>query len=92
MEQQCCTCPSMISSISLSGHDHAKCIAQCLLACAAISALHRRFDTIREKYKIAQDLMYSENCLVAQAHSTAKVGLPLGDCQRAGLKTLFYCG
>ncbi len=56
-----------------------------------ISALHRRFDTIRGNYKIAQDLMYPEH-LIAQAHSTASIGLPLGDCQRAGLKTLFYCG
>ncbi len=57
------------------------------------SALHRRFDTIREDCKIAQDLIYPEN-LIAQAHScsTASIELPFGDCQRAGLKTLFCCG
>lgn len=88
MEQQYCAC---LSSILLSEHDDAKCIAQCLLACAANFSTSSAFDTIRENYKIAHDLMYPEH-LIAQAHSTASIGLPLGDCQRAGRKTLFYCG
>ncbi len=53
MEQQYCTRPS---SILLPEHDHAKCIAQCLLACAAISALHWRFDTIRKTTRLRRIL------------------------------------